>query len=234
MDHHAHLAHTLGALTPAAAFVFGLFGSPHCAAMCGPLFGLLSARSTRGQESPARPGPTRDFETIALYHAGRITAYATVGACVAALGLQIQRFAPARGVVGILAGLAVIAAGFGAALPWGRIRPPASLLRLVARAWRVRGAPGRAAALGALHALFPCPTLYTMLLASATLGKPVMGALALAAFGAGTIPATVGVGALAGLARGGRGRALSRAGGAVFALWGLALLGHALSEFTRP
>jgi sulfite exporter TauE/SafE len=221
MDHHAHLGQALGALTPAAAFVFGLFGSPHCAAMCGPLFGLLSAGGTRSR-------------TIALYHAGRIGAYAAAGALVALVGFELRAFAPARGVMGILAGLAVIAAGLGATLPWGRLRPPEPLLRLVARAWRVRGAPGRAAALGALHALFPCPTLYTMLLASAALGSPSLGALGLAAFGAGTIPATVGVGALAGRARDGGPRAWSRAGGALFALWGLALLGHALAEFGRP
>ena len=229
MDHHAHLAQALGALTPAAAFLFGFFGSPHCAAMCGPLFGLLSSGAAQG--ATGRATRTR---TVALYHAGRMAAYAAAGALVGALGLRIQEFAPARGAVGLLAGLAVIAAGLGATLPGGRIRPPALLARLVSRAWRVRGAPGRAFALGALHALFPCPTLYTMLLASAGLANPALGALGLAAFGAGTLPATLGVGAIAGLARGSGGRSLSRAGGALFALWGLALLGHALSEFTRP
>src|SRR5262245_50275664 len=63
-----------------AAFLAGLTGGVHCAAMCGPLVGV----SCGGRAGPT--GQSRWLGRALAYNAGRITSYSVAGALTGALG----------------------------------------------------------------------------------------------------------------------------------------------------
>src|SRR5688572_15649191 len=66
-------------MTMAAAFLAGISGGMHCAAMCGPLIGIACGTCERGSE---RPWLARAL----AYSAGRISSYVAAGALTGALG----------------------------------------------------------------------------------------------------------------------------------------------------
>ena len=73
-------------LTLAAAFLAGIAGGAHCAAMCGPLIGIACG--------PCARGAGREWLSQALaYNAGRIATYVAAGALtgfVGAAGLALR------------------------------------------------------------------------------------------------------------------------------------------------
>ena len=80
---------------------------------------------------------------------------------------------------------------------------------------RLVGGP-RIAALGAVHALLPCPLLYPAYLYSFARGSPATGALALGTLGLGTIPSLLVTGTAVGSLSADRRVWLHRALGVVF------------------
>jgi sulfite exporter TauE/SafE len=183
-----------------AVFVAGLLGSAHCAGMCGS-FACLAAGGDRSH------GPAR-LRSTAAYNAGRLLAYATLGALAGAAGAGLDAAGeiaglarPAAIVAGLLLvlwGLASLAAALGLHLPLLEV-PPALATR-VARAVRVvqdRPPVVRALAIGALSAALPCGWLYAFVATSAAAGSALGGATVMAAFWLGTVPllAAVGLGA---------------------------------------
>ena len=172
-----------------ALFAAGLIGSlAHCSLMCGPL--VLAQVMARLGAIPAGPGgELRRLAGAALlpYHAGRLLTYAGLGA-LAAAGAGLLRDLPAARYVG--AGLLALAALLLAlqALPradvagggggWARRLGP-----LLAAPTGRRGL-----LLGLALGLLPCGLLYAALAAAAATGDPGRGALAMAAFGLGTVP----------------------------------------------
>lgn len=159
------------------AFLAGLVGSPHCIGMCG---AFCTAASTR-------PGGQ------VLWHAGRLTTYAALGVVAGLAGRGI-------GAVGMaIPGLAwlpqVVAAGllvwFALALA-GVIREPHLRVPGLARlgAGLAGGTtPGSRYAFGLATGLLPCGLVYAALALPVALGSPGQGALAMLAFGLGTVPA---------------------------------------------
>lgn len=146
--------------------------------MCGPL--AAAARPHAGPRGGA----------LAAWHAGRLGAYAAVGA---ALGLG------GRGLATTLAGRVqpllpwLMAAGLAAsAFELGRRLPavPAitALGGAVARLGSRLGPVGRALALGAATPLLPCGLLWGIFLAAVGAGTPFGGAAVLVAFGTGSTP----------------------------------------------
>src|SRR6056297_2645679 len=75
-------------MTPEAAliagFLAGLFGSPHCAAMCGGIMAVLHGQVPRGHDRLA-----------AGFHFGRIASYLTLALVLTALGSLPERVLPA-------------------------------------------------------------------------------------------------------------------------------------------
>lgn len=189
----------------AAAFALGLFGSVHCIAMCGGLASVL-AGGVRPDLKRHRADAPR-WSILAGFHVGRIGTYAVVGAIVGALTLfavesASLRFAQAalRALSGVLlVGVGLYLAGMfpgfaviervGAPL-WDRLRPFARRLLPVR-------SPGTAVALGAVWGFVPCGMVYTALALGASTGSPLRSALVLVAFGAGTTPALLSLGAVA-------------------------------------
>jgi hypothetical protein len=217
-------------LTLLAAFLAGVLGSTHCAAMCG---GIATALG-------AAPGGARRHRQLLLYHLGRIASYATAGAIAAALGAaagsafaisrwsEILRLATAAVVVVI--GLDIALSGTSGArwlrLPeqWG-----ARLWRRVAplsRASLPAAPAARALVLGLLWGWLPCGLVYSVLLAAALAGGVARGAAVMIVFGLGTLPAMAGLSYL--------GARLPRPGGSLARLLGAALVACGLWTAAVP
>lgn len=170
-----------------SALVMGLIGEVHCAGMCG---GIAAVACGGGNGA----GATR---RTSLVHAGRIAAYAIQGAAAGAMGGAAIAFAPfehAQLAVRILAGLALVAAGLHLA---GIISAFGPLERLVAgplaraRAWlgrREATGPGGEVLRGLAWGLLPCGLVQGALALALATGSAPGGALAMLAFGLGTVP----------------------------------------------
>lgn len=181
---------------PLSLFVAGLAGSlMHCIGMCGPfVLGQVAAdagRATGGY------GEWQRLAGAALvpYHLGRLTTYMALGA---AAGAVTALFASTAGFGWVSAALLVVAAllmvlqALGLAL--GATSPWSGLVAGLARPLSLSRKPAGRYALGLVLGLLPCGLLYGALAAAAGTGNPYDGAIAMAAFGSGTLPALVGVG----------------------------------------
>lgn len=163
-----------------AALTAGVLGSGHCAVMCGPLACVSLDRDPGQRARRAR-----------AWQAGRLLAYASLGAVLGTFG---------RGVARALASTA------GAALPWIMVAGLALMAFEVGkRARRLPGLArisralfgigekltpiGGAAVRGAATAFLPCGLLYGAFIMAVGAGSAGGGALTMVAFGAGGVPA---------------------------------------------
>lgn len=178
----------------------GLATGLHCVGMCGGIVAAFSARRTIPIAETGRPSPL-------VFNTGRIATYAVLGAAAGALGGALPLMAgalPLQTILFVLANAALILAGLylagagrllgrleGLAAPlWRRVQPAA--LRLM----RLR-APYATFGAGMLWGLLPCAMVYGALAAATLAGGAASGALAMLAFGLGTLPWLLGAGAVA-------------------------------------
>jgi uncharacterized protein len=190
--------------TFALAFAVGLFSALHCIGMCG---GIVGALSFSLPEETRRSWARLNLFLLA-YNLGRTCSYAIAGALFGALGgallepgmrswLQAGlRWVAAVVVVGI--GLH-IAGWFPRIMAIERLGEPVwRLIHPLGRALLpVRTLP-RAFLYGAIWGWLPCALVYTMLLSAPAEGSAAAGALYMALFGLGTLPAMLGTGIAAG------------------------------------
>jgi hypothetical protein len=177
------------------AFLAGLLGSGHCFGMCGGIAGSLGALSGIGSRSAA--GPAVQFNL------GRLLGYVVLGALAAGiLGAagEITALKPVgkwlRGLTALMVlliglrflldwrGLDAIEKG-GAGL-WRRILP------VVVRISQRHDWIGRLG-LGICWGFLPCGLVYTVLVTAASTGNAIAGGATMLAFGAGTLPAMLGL-----------------------------------------
>ena len=174
----------------ALAFLAGLFGSFHCAGMCG---GLVSAFFLK-------IGGKGGLLSYFNYHAGRIAVYSLIGTAAAAVGFTIGTaggFRNAQQALQLIAGGVIIVIGLDllGLLPW---RLPFEKLstgpinNLLKKAGRYGPATGALFG-GLLNGLMPCNLLYAVIFEAAATGNPLKGALLSAAFGLGTLPSMLSV-----------------------------------------
>jgi sulfite exporter TauE/SafE len=182
----------------AAALIASFVGSLHCVGMCGPLVAFAVGDPTGGN-SQRRPW------LHAAYHGGRLLTYSLVGALCGLLGAAIDHGGARLGVhraAALLAGSIMIIAGCAAAMRATGVRLPHLPLPAVLRRSILAGQRAafaltplpRALATGLLTAFLPCGWLYLFALKAAETGNPVRGAMFMAAFWAGSVPALVLVG----------------------------------------
>lgn len=171
----------------AEAALAGLVGSPHCVGMCGGFAGLAA-------DAPVG------------YHAGRLTTYALLGALAGTVGSIIP--GPPWVSAAVAAAMVLwFSARLAGLLPEKHMPALPGVTR--AGAWLAgrEGIAGRYA-LGAVTALLPCGLVWAALGLAVASGHPGTGALAMLAFGAGTIPLlgglAVGLRTLAARGRGAR------------------------------
>jgi sulfite exporter TauE/SafE len=185
-------------LTPFAALVAGLVGSTHCVLMCGGIAGALGLGTQAGHScgSPSLRHP-------ALYNLGRITSYTVAGGIAGALGggaLAITGLAQLGRVFAALAALVIVIVGLrlaagarhlggfdrAGAAAWRRIAPLTAFLFPVST-------PARAFGVGLAWGWLPCGMSYAMLAAALLSGSAQSGAMLMAMFGIGTLPAMLGL-----------------------------------------
>jgi sulfite exporter TauE/SafE len=185
----------------ASMFAVGFFGSVHCFGMCGGIAAALTH---------ATPPERRVRSSLLLTHLcfslGRVGSYALAGAIAGSAGLVLGKLLGTAGpfVLRCGAGLLLIALGLYVSGWWLGLR---RLEESGARLWRVltpaleRLRPAeslpRTVGLGVLWGFLPCGLVYTALASAMSLGRGPNGALAMLAFGLGTLPALVATGALA-------------------------------------
>lgn len=203
MDLLADCLHGLTALgvdgtaaVAAALFVAGLAGgATHCAGMCGP---FVVAQVTSGLA--ARPTLSRlSAGALVPYHLGRAVTYVGLGAAAGLVSGTLVHGAGFRPLLVVLLALGAALMLAQAVAQVATLLPalPAGLADRVARA----AAPlladprgGRRFVLGLVLGFLPCGLLYGAIAAAAATGSALGGALAMAGFALGTVPALVGVG----------------------------------------
>jgi uncharacterized protein len=217
----------------AAMFAAGLASGLHCVAMCGGIVAAFDAgvaNPDQGRVIPIRE--KTDWQRRLCFNAGRISTYAVAGAVAGLLGGAAYAAAalPAQTVLYVAANIMLVLMGlhlagagrvlgrleeFGAPL-WRRLQPLAARL-LPART------PAQAYAAGFVWGWLPCGMVYAALAGAMLAGSAARGALAMAAFGAGTLPFLLAAGWLAARLRAWR----VAVGGAVlgFGTYGLAHAG---------
>jgi uncharacterized protein len=172
------------------AFALGLLGAGHCVGMCGPL--VLAMPAAEGKLSPQL-----------LYHLGRITTYAAIGAALGALGAGLTGLAGGdealvavarvQAVLSILAAVFLLAFGLSRLGITGPLNTGAfSMARLPLFGRLVRRLTARERAswypLGLLMGFLPCGLSFAAFAAALAAGGPVHGGLLSLVFGAGTLP----------------------------------------------
>jgi len=187
-------------------------GAMHCGPMCGGfVLGQVADRMARLPAAQMCERARLGSALLVPYHVGRLTTYALLGALAASLGAAAGRqpwfggLSAALLLLGALLFLAHAAARLWPALsgtlaleraPPGWARALAGVTR---RIDRTRASGGLL--LGLVLGLLPCGILYAALAVAAAAGGPLRGAVAMLAFGLGTVPSLVAVG-LAGHAAG--------------------------------
>ena len=181
---------------PLAAFLLGLASGVHCIGMCGGIVAAFTAPNTvRGpRDLPAAP----PLKLLALFNAGRVSAYTLAGAIAGFLGSAgafAARMVDVQVVFYVFANLMLVAIGLylaglspvlarlealGAPL-WRRLQP-------IAVRFLPANTPLRALVAGSLWGWLPCGLVYGMLATAVATGSVAGGALTMLAFGLGTVP----------------------------------------------
>ena len=182
------------------AFLVGLAGGVHCAAMCGGLVAAfnLPVAAAGLPALPVRRGRSRGFLRQLGYSGGRITSYSLAGAIAGvagSLGLLYGRALTARIVLLVAANAMVVLLGLYLAGAGDTVafleKGGAAIWRLIARAGArlsPAGTPLRAFAVGLVWGWIPCGLVYGVLATAVAAGSAGRGAAVMAAFGLGTLP----------------------------------------------
>ena len=167
------------------AFALGLLGSLHCVAMCGPL-------------QLALPVPVGGAGRVVLgrliYQLGRVMTYTFLGVLGGVIGKSLF-FVGLQRWLSIALGVMVLAGFFTSK----RVAVSTPVVRLVTRlksamSARLRQRTFRSLALlGLLNGLLPCGLVYVALAGAVGQGGVLFGAVYMAIFGLGTLPAMLAV-----------------------------------------
>lgn len=175
-----------------AMALIGLMGAGHCAGMCGGIVAALGFSAAKDSSNKKHS----QWPLLLSYNIGRISSYALAGAAAGWLGLVGEQYLALGPYLRGIAGLLLILMGFYLAGWWNILT---QLERLGALLWRkihpygkdlfqVKSV-GKGFILGMLWGWLPCGLVYSALAYAAALADPLSGAMAMAAFGLGTMPA---------------------------------------------
>jgi sulfite exporter TauE/SafE len=172
-----------------ASFMLGFAGSFHCIGMCGPIALTLPVQHLTG---------SRKMAGILLYNAGRISAYSIPGLIFGWLGKQLflgglQQWLSV--ITGILLLLVVAMKLTGIRWTKGGHLPNAFTAKIKSSLGRLLQQQRFRTlyAIGFLNGLLPCGLVYLGIAGAIATGDVWKGMLFMAAFGAGTLPAMIGV-----------------------------------------
>lgn len=181
-----------------AVFLVGLLGGGHCIGMCG---GIITAVSMTLPADKAR------WPFLLAYNAGRVLSYSLAGALMGLVGQSsflLAQVLPVQKMLYACASLMLVLLGLylmgiatvlhrleqGGQLLWQHIQP------IGKRLLPLRSLP-HALLLGMVWGWLPCGLVYSVLIAALASGSAVHGAVLMACFGFGTLPALLTMGGLA-------------------------------------
>ena len=220
------------------AFTIGLFGLTHCLGMCSGIVGALDAGIDQGS---VRVGGRLKYHLS--YNAGRIASYICAGILAGLLGslAATASFGNALPIGRMIAGLMMIVLGLylagwwraitvlekGGQHLWKRIEP-------LGRSFLPVNSALQAFLLGLIWGWLPCGLVYSALTLAMASASPIGGALIMAAFGLGTLPALLSFGTFAvALRKWVRQPLLRQASGLVVVLFGIYVCVMALQGQTH-
>ncbi len=164
------------------AFFMGLFGSIHCAVMCGPLIFAIEGRQGLSWAV---------FLNKVLYQLGRVLTYGSLGFLLGTIGTfaQVQGWQRALSwVTGVILVLIAVVQLIGknnrtiASLQTRSVQP---VVRLLSK-WLYK--PGGSFIAGILNGLLPCGMVYMALMSAMNADSSQQSFLFMLCFGLGTIP----------------------------------------------
>ena len=175
-----------------AAFMAGLMGGAHCAAMCGGIVCMLNGRQKGNATGVVR------WKFALAYNAGRILSYTVAGMLAGAAGqagLLLRGSIPVQQVFMLAAGmtLCVMALYLAGVSPLMRgLEAAGTVLWRQVEPFTRRMFPvdttAKALGLGVLWGWLPCGMVYAALLLALSTGHPLQGGVIMLAFGLGTLP----------------------------------------------
>lgn len=188
---------------PLTAFLVGLLGGVHCLGMCGGIVGAL----TFGLPAERRSG-VKTVPYQLAYNIGRLFSYTLAGALAGGVGVIIGGLMPlqlAQNSLLVIAGLFMIMMGLYVAGWWlglGRLEKALGglwrYLEPLGRRLMPVQSPLQAMGLGIVWGWLPCGLVYSVLVWAIASGSAAEGALLMLAFGLGTMPNLLLIGAAAG------------------------------------
>jgi sulfite exporter TauE/SafE len=169
--------------------ILGLASSFHCVGMCGPIAMAIPVN---------RKSTLTILSGVLQYNLGRILTYAWLGFIIGSIGITIDTF-------GFLQWLSIFAGIFMILYAWRKwitVRlsaslPSVGLNRFVSKNMgKLIGSqiPFKLSLLGMLNGLLPCGMVYVGLMNALIAGSPVNSAMAMFAFGIGTLATMILVG----------------------------------------
>ncbi|MEX0300380.1 MAG: sulfite exporter TauE/SafE family protein [Kordiimonas sp.] len=178
-------------------FLAGLIGSPsHCVGMCGP---FVMAQVANSDARPQTMFERVKGAALLPYHLGRITTYIALGVIGAVASQYLVGTPVQRGIAFVLLSLAgvlfVANAVPGIKRMLGFNKPTrisgyiGQVIGKLARPFFAGTSSTKRWLLGVVLGFLPCGLVMAAVMAVASTGDPVAAALAMAAFGLGTIPA---------------------------------------------
>jgi sulfite exporter TauE/SafE len=184
-------------------FLAGLAGSVHCAGMCG---GIVTAISLHGRRTiPIAVAGAPALGNGLAYNGGRIASYMAAGALAGGiapqagsllLGLPAWQAAAAWAANSMLVLLGLYLMGAQGALAWAELAGGALWRRIRPLTGRLgQGGPGAMFMLGGIWGWLPCGMVYSVLTSALLAGSAAGGAAVMLAFGLGTLPMMLAIGA---------------------------------------
>lgn len=159
----------------------GFLGSLHCVGMCG-------AFATNSSSS---------WPELWSYHLGKISSYSLLGLLVGLMGSTLTSLVKdpyLKAIPAVILGLLFIWLGIKSLLKKKvSFKLPSSLNQFVSKrlgiTYQLKPGANRSFFIGFLSALLPCGLLYGVMVSFAALQSPIHGALGMASFSLGTLPA---------------------------------------------
>lgn len=172
------------------ALILGLTSSLHCVGMCGPIALALPVNR--------RSGAGKVFG-ITLYNLGRVSVYAAMGGLIGSIGF-LANIGEWQSWLSVGLGALLIAGAVGSFNWWERIpglfQNTTSLVHHNIRKRLSAGSFVSLTVMGMFNGLIPCGMVYLALASALATPDAVSGALYMALFGLGTLPAMMATGFL--------------------------------------
>lgn len=166
------------------AFFFGLISSMHCIGMCGPIAMMLPLD---------RNNSTNKAFQILVYHAGRVTAYASLGLVFGLLGKGLY-LAGIQQQMSIVMGVMMITIVIIPEKIFARYNFSKPVFHLISKVKSSLGkqfrkkSPGAIFTIGLLNGFLPCGLVYAALFGAIAMQNEWYGMMYMILYGIGTIP----------------------------------------------